>query len=151
MWDFACNHTVRGSCRDFVLTQKSEIALHLEISVIIRGKYYRGLWPLCHHFTHYCSSSSPKLRVYCGSNPWYDVTKKLMGKYKCSEHLVPEPPKNPAVVLHFTVRYFCSLINAKSFGSFLGVIQCHSYQYAKTLILHTRGLGVFPKILCMLC
>lgn len=40
-------------------------------------------------------------------------------------------------------KYTSSLINAKSLGIFLGVIQCHAYQYAKTLVLQTRGLGDF--------
>lgn len=73
-----------------------------------------------------------------GSNPWCNVTKKLIDKYKCPEHLVPVPPKNPR-------RYTTTLINKKTHGNLLGVAQCHAYQHAKTLVLHSRRLGAFPK------
>ena len=37
------------------------------------------------------------------------------------------------------------MINAKPHGCFLGIIQCHAYHHAKTLVLHSIGLGAFLK------
>lgn len=102
------------------------------------AKYNRGLWSLCHPFTPYCCSLSPDPMGYYDPNPWCDVAKKIMDKYKCPEHLVPMPPKNPEKIDQVFDKF-------KTLGNFLGVAQCHAYQYGKTLVLHSRGLGDFPK------
>ena len=48
------------------------------------------------------------------------------------------PPKNPEKIDQVFDKF-------KTRGNFLGVAQCHAYQYGKTLVLHSRGLGDFPR------
>lgn len=78
-----------------VLTQKSETVLQLQTHGTTRGKTQQASVPL---FIRCCNSPSLDPMGYHGSNLWHGVANKLMDKCKCSEHLVPVPPKSPEEV-----------------------------------------------------
>lgn len=77
--------------------------------------------------------------VYCGPSPWHNVGKILMGKYKCPEHLVAAPPKNPEMVDQLPDK--CK----NPYESFLAIVWCQGYQHVKALLLSSRVLGASPK------
>lgn len=61
---------------------------------------------------------------------------------KYPEHLVPARPKNPE-----EVHQLCD--NCKTHECFLGIIQCHARQHAKTLVYAPEAQGLFPNSLCI--